>query len=337
MQRQQAIRVRQRQVVVAGARRHRQQRHPDGHRHLGDQCLGAVVAGHPEEVRAAAGTHVRTVGRPPPPAGTVDNGAVRSRLQAIAQDTVAVIDRGGYDQVRLGAQIDRAVAGTRLYAPDDPLPPPSRPAAAPAVTVTNESTLDAARRLGGDVAALNFASARSPGGGFLNGAQAQEESLARASALYPCLLAAGDFYTYHRAHPDLAYSDRIVYSPEVPVFKDDTGILLPAPYPVSFLTAAAPNRAAMARNQPDAVPRVPALLARRAARVLAVAAAHGHRRLVLGAWGCGVFGNDPATVATILAAALRDAPWFDEVVFAVLDRPGGATYTAFTEALTARR
>ena len=58
-------------------------------------------------------------------------------------------------------------------------------------------------------------------------------------------------------------------------------------------------------------------LPRRAARVLAVAAAHGHRRIVLGAWGCGVFGNDPATVAEAFAEALRQHP-MDHVVFAVL-------------------
>jgi hypothetical protein len=154
------------------------------------------------------------------------------------------------------------------------------------IQVTAESTLEAARRLGGDVACLVFASARNPGGGFLNGAQAQEESLARSSALYP----------------------------------------------VSFLTAAAPNRAAIARSQAALLPTVPAVLERRAARVLAVAAAHGHRRLVLGAWGCGVFGNDPATVAAAFASALRSSPWFDEVVFAVLDRQTGTpTRAAFVK------
>ena len=248
---------------------------------------------------------------------------------------MAVIERGGYGDVSFADRIARAVAGTRLYAPGDPLPAPTAVTAAPRLTVTNESTLDAARRLGGDVAALNFASARSPGGGFLNGAQAQEESLARASALHPCLLAAGDFYAHHRSHPDLLYSDRVIYSPAVPVFKDDTGTLLPSPYPVSFLTAAAPNAAALQRNRPADLPRVPEVLARRTDRVLAVAAAHGHRRLVLGAWGCGVFGNDPAQVADIFAAALARAPWFGEVVFAVLDHHRDTpTYRAFARAFT---
>lgn len=243
---------------------------------------------------------------------------VSSRLRAIARETVTIAERGAYGDVVIGDQVGRAVAGTRLHLPDDELESAEkRPA--PTIQVTGETTLAAARRLGGDLACLVFASARNPGGGFLNGAQAQEESLARSSALYPCLRAAADFYAYHRAHEELTYSDRVIYSPAVPVFRDDKGNLLQAPYPVSFLTAAAPNRSAIARTQPEHLADVPAILGRRAARVLAVAAAHGHRRLLLGAWGCGVFGNEPATVAAAFAGALGKSPWFDEVVFAALD------------------
>jgi len=201
--------------------------------------------------------------------------------------------------------------------------------------VTDESSLAATLRLGGDVACLNFASARSPGGGFLKGAQAQEESLARGSALYHCLLAAQPFYDHHRADPSLAYSDRVIYSPAVPVFRDGHDRLLPRPYPVAFLTCAAPNATQIRLRQPELIPALPGLLRRRAGRVLAVAAAHGHRRLVLGAWGCGVFGNDPAVVAAAFAGALREVPAFDEVVFAVLDRPGGPIRRAFAEAFPA--
>lgn len=93
---------------------------------------------------------------------------------------------------------------------------------------------------------------------------------------------------------------------------------------MSFLTAAAPNLGALLCNQPaKADEAAPALLAR-ARPVLAVAAAHGQRRLVLGAWGCGVFRNDPAVVADAFASALDGAAgWFDQVVFAVLDHTRG--------------
>ncbi|XVV07628.1 TIGR02452 family protein [Actinosynnema sp. CA-248983] len=260
-----------------------------------------------------------------------------SRLRAIARDTVTIAERGSYT-TREGGLVDvsdavrRAVAGTRLHLPDDALDLP-QPIDVPArVEVTGETTLAATRRLGGNVACLVFASARNPGGGFLNGAQAQEESVARGSALYPCLRAAGDFYAFHRAHDDLTYSDRVIHSPDVPVFRDDKGALLPEPYPVSFLTAAAPNRTAILRNTPDRAPDVPAILERRAGRVLRVAAAHGHRRLVLGAWGCGVFGNEPAVVAGAFAGALRSSGFFEHVVFAVFDRQvGRPVFGAFAE------
>lgn len=259
-----------------------------------------------------------------------------ARLRAIAQETVTIAEQGHYDgpdgRVEIAAQVAASVAGTRLHLPDDALPAPGAINTAPRIEVTPESTLWAARRVGNNPAVLNFASARNPGGGFRTGAQAQEESLARASAMYPCLLKAGAFYDHHRGNPSLLYTDRIIYTPSVPVFRDDKGRLLPDAYPASFLVSAAPNRSAITRNQPEAIPQIRGALQRRATRVLQVAAAHGHRELILGAWGCGVFGNDPAEVAAVFAATLRDCPWFDLVVFAILDR-GGNTRRAFEEAL----
>jgi uncharacterized protein (TIGR02452 family) len=54
-----------------------------------------------------------------------------------------------------------------------------------------------------------------------------------------------------------------------------------------------------------------------------VAAHHGHRVLVLGAWGCGVFQNDPHEVAAVFAELLASPKLeraFARVVFAVYDR-----------------
>lgn len=259
----------------------------------------------------------------------------------MATETMAIIEGGGYRSpagrdVRIGASVTDAVAGTRLYLPDEALLAQlPRNSGGPVTEVTNETSLSAARRMGPDAACLVFASAKSPGGGFLSGAQAQEESIARSSALYPCQSAAGEFYNFHRRQGDLRYSDRVIYSPRVPVFRADDGALLEEPYTVSFLTAAAPNLGAVVTSQPTAAGSVPGVLAARAARVLSVAAAHGHRRLVLGAWGCGVFRNDPAVVAETFARQLaRTQGHFDHVIFAVLDRQRGTpAHAAFTRAL----
>lgn len=259
------------------------------------------------------------------------------RLREIARQTVAIAESGRYrsgtgDDVDIGEAVRAAVAWTRLFLPDADYGTVGADSTggAASVEVTYESTLMAARRVGRDAACLVFASAKNPGGGFLGGAKAQEESIARSSALYPCLLSAPDFYAFHRSQRDLRYSDRVIYSPNVPVFRDDKGNLLNQPYTTSFLTAAAPNLGAILRNQPKHAADVPAVLARRARLVLQVAASHGHRRLVLGAWGCGVFRNDPAVVADAFAAALQAVGGFDLVVFAVRDgQPGTPVYHAF--------
>lgn len=264
-----------------------------------------------------------------------------ARLRAIAAETVAIVQAGGYRApsggwVDIAAAVAAAVSGTRLHLPDDPLPSEGTGNPPPPVEVTNESTLAAARRIGGEPAALVFASARKPGGGFQSGARAQEEDIARASALHACLAAVPAFYAHHRAATDLRYSDRVIYSPGVPVFRDDSGQLLDQPYRAAMITAAAPNLHAVVSNQPHLAESVPQVVRNRAVRVLRVAAAHGRRRMVLGAWGCGVFGNDPAVVADAFAAALQQVDAFEHVVFAVLDRaPGTPTYRAFAERLGA--
>ncbi|MBO0869186.1 MAG: TIGR02452 family protein [Micromonosporaceae bacterium] len=258
-------------------------------------------------------------------------------LRSIAEETVEIARQGGYRTaaghwVDISAAVAGAVAGTRLYLPDEALPvvPAAVRASGPVVEVTSESTLDAGRRLGEGCAALVFASARNPGGGFLGGAKAQEEAIARSSALYACQTTVPEYYEHHRSVRDLRYSDRVIYAPAVPVFRDNQLRLLDQPYRIGMLVAAAPNLGAILRNRPELAGTVPAVLRARAVRVLRVAAAHGHRQLALGAWGCGAFRNDPVLVAEVFAAALREVDAFDRVVFAVLDRrPGAPARTAF--------
>ncbi|MFC8422894.1 TIGR02452 family protein [Streptomyces sp. NPDC057236] len=251
-----------------------------------------------------------------------------ARLRGIARETETIVAAGAYrapggHEVSIGAAIEAAARGTRTYGPQ-PVPFPAFRPAGTRFEVTGESSLEAARRLADGVAVLNFASARNPGGGYLNGAQAQEEALCRASALYTCLLRAAGFYDHHRTHRDPFYTDRVIHSPAVPVFRDDRGRLLDEPFTAGFLTSPAPNAGVILRTAPERADEVPHALVVRAGRVLETAAAHGYRRLVLGAWGCGVFRNDPARVAAAFRSHLepggRFAGAFAHVVFGILDR-----------------
>jgi uncharacterized protein (TIGR02452 family) len=280
---------------------------------------------------------------------------VSARLRGLARDTENIVAAGGYRapdgrEHRIAAAVEAAREGTRLFGPQ-PVPTPAPRPTATRIEVTGESSLQAARRLataparpgsgpaapGNGTAVLNFASARNPGGGHLNGAQAQEEALCRASALYTCLMRAPEFYAHHRAHRDPFYTDRVIHSPAVPVFRDDRGRLLDEPFTTGFLTSPAPNAGVILRRTPERAPEIPGALAERAGRVLETAAAVGHRRLVLGAWGCGVFRNDPVQVAGAFRALIgpggRFAGAFEHVVLAILDRtPAGRTRAAFEDA-----
>lgn len=272
----------------------------------------------------------------------------RSSRMELARQTVEIADRGTYTTssgrtVSIAESIQACVEGTRFFPAEEleqlrrrVLSEPA-PGHRTAFEVVNETTLAGIARLsanaGGPVAALNFASAKNPGGGFLNGSQAQEESLARSSALYPSLLQAEEYYRRHRECSSPLYTDAMILSPGCPVFRDDAGRLLEAPQTVAFITSAAPNAGATADHRPQDLPQIPEVFRRRSEYVLALAAAHGYRQLILGAWGCGVFRNDPEVVAASFAGHLRDGAWsgrFERVLFSVLDHsPGQDTLAAF--------
>lgn len=259
-------------------------------------------------------------------------------LAGVAKETLEIIERGSYrapsgSTVELARQIARAVCGTSLYRPAELAElvsrgtTQSRTAQLPAIEVVAETTAAGARRLlevegCKHVVALNFASAKNPGGGFLGGAKAQEEDLARCSALYTCQLTQREYYDANRAHDSLLYTDHLIYSPDVPFFRDERLELLEQLFLVSVITSPAPNAGEVLRREPAAKPAIRAALEKRAAMVLAAARDRGHRTLVLGAWGCGVFRNDPAEVAGVFANHLASPAFsgaFDRVCFSIWD------------------
>ena len=258
----------------------------------------------------------------------------RKERAGIAKQTIEIMHRGTYtspggNEVDITEQLRAAREGTILYRPDDwiTLPRAEREHTTE-YRVINCTTLAAARELiaeqpGTDPMCLNFASAKNPGGGFINGSQAQEESLARASGLYACISPVRGYYGANRACRTKLYTHHVIYSPQVPVFRDDDDLLLEEPYLASMITAPACNVGAMRkRDEPDRVKLIERTMLERIDRILEISIANGHDALVLGAWGCGVFRNDPEKVARWFRQRLgagRYAGHFRQVTCAVLD------------------
>lgn len=274
----------------------------------------------------------------------------RKERAQVAHETLEILQRGQYESpggksVHIASHLEYAVKNTRLYSPhqfpevfahrDDKLGGISG-AGGMELKVKSATTLAAARMLveegqRADVLCLNFASAKNPGGGFLGGSQAQEESLARASGLFAAINPQQGMYETNRRYRSGLYTDHLIYSPLVPVFRDDDDRLLDSPYRVSMLTVPAVNAGVVREKEPENIPRIQETMLRRMEKLLSVACVHGHGTLVLGAWGCGVFKNDPAQVARwfhyhlIEDHTFRNA--FETVWFAVPDT--GKTPSAY--------
>mmetsp|Transcript_32795 Transcript_32795/g.73567 ORF Transcript_32795/g.73567 Transcript_32795/m.73567 type:complete len:340 (+) Transcript_32795:17-1036(+) len=258
----------------------------------------------------------------------------RDYRKAMAEETVQVLQQGwylgseSYEPVDIQQELDAAKEASEELEENAVLARPGKGQdASMQLEVTEETSLQALYRLaatsGGllpPMLLLNFASAKNPGGGFLGGAQAQEESLARSSGLFPCLEQFLDgMYARNRRDPrGCLYSGDMIYSPKVPFFRTDDGTFLERPVLCDVLTAPAPNRGAANEAAKD----VSAILKARILRVLQVAKAYKMQTLILGAWGCGVFRNDPLEVASLFKEALQMPDFqgcFGRVVFPIPD------------------
>ncbi len=201
------------------------------------------------------------------------------------------------------------------------------------------------------IAVLNFASATNPGGGVETGSSAQEESLCRCSTLYPTLIQDWlwqQYYQKNRDAHDNLHTDACIYSPGVIICKTDDA------YPermkekdwvtVDVITCAAPNLRLQPGNLHNPEYGVPKKIGpedlyrlhlQRAKHILHVAALNHADVLVLGAFGCGAFANDPHVVAKANADALKENKGrFRCIEFAIYCQPHETVnYDAFKRAL----
>ena len=130
------------------------------------------------------------------------------------------------------------------------------------------------------------------------------------------------YYETNRAVKSLLYTDHLIYSPGVPWFRTSARNLLDDPFCASVITAPAPNAGQYRRKKQGSDEQLIETLRRRAGYILAVAADNNHQDLLLGAWGCGVFRNDPSVVAKVFADHLFEGDYkncFQNITFAIYD------------------
>lgn len=279
----------------------------------------------------------------------------RNTRKTIAEETVCILEKGSYKSpsgalISLTQNLKESKAHTVCYKPEEISALICNEAARKTdqraeIKVSNQTSLQAAQDLNNqgceDVVCLNFASAKNPGGGFLGGSEAQEEALCRPSALYASLATQlNTYYEINRNCKNALYTNHIIYSPGVSIFRNEDGELLEKTWNLSFVTSPAPNKGAIEKNSPHLVTEIETIFRQRIESVLAVMVAKGHRNLVLGAWGCGVFRNDPADVSLWFYEALVKNNWqshFEHICFGVLDHSRDLSiYHAFEKQFSRR-
>lgn len=279
---------------------------------------------------------IKPVGKQARIAGTHLSSLLKNNpLQVIAKENLDIIKSGMYSPnedvyVNISDLIDHSVNGTKYFPYDSA---PDIKSTVMVIEVTPETTNQAAVRLlkegNKNIVALNFASATNPGGGWLHGALAQEEDLCRRSVLYECLRGSTEYYNKNIPNGKKGYSDGMIYSPSVSFIRDEDYKLLEVPYSLSIITAPAPNVWQMEDPSEDNLREI---FKRRTGKILRIAAEYKHKTIILGAWGCGAFGNNAQMVAEAFDDALREVPVFEHVCFAVYDtHKGQPTFNTFND------
>ena len=254
--------------------------------------------------------------------------------KAIANETLAIMEQGYYylndEKIDIKEQQQACIEKTILLSPEQGeqvLKNYNTPAKSAShnteIMVWDCSTVEAIltlSKMDKKPSVLNFASAKNPGGGFIGGAMAQEESLATSSCLYYSLLSKEDYYKNNRACRSMMYTDHAIYSPDVVFFRDGK-FQLHKPTLASVLTLPAVNMGQVLLKGEDKT-KAEQIMKRRMKLALAIFADQGCQHLILGAYGCGVFRNDPSQIAAWWKEHITEyfSDTFKTIIFAILDR-----------------
>lgn len=181
------------------------------------------------------------------------------------------------------------------------------------ITVVNEDCLVVAKRLQNPLV-LVMASQKNPGGGVLSGARAQEEDVFRRTNLIKIIPAIKPEYP-------LVTDNKGIYCFDVDVLRDteENNYAVIDPYKISAFIIPALNQRSNDRFADDYWNK----MGERVRTIFEAAKLYDHRNLVLGAFGCGVFGNDPWKVSAVFRNVIREySNYFDNIVFACMCAEG---------------
>ena len=237
-----------------------------------------------------------------------------NRLTSIAKETVSIGDAGFYNinsrqKIEIKEEIYDMIENTRVIKGEpcsDILAYTRNNLEMSNVLVTERTTNEAIEHWYGTegvskIIILNFASAKNPGGGFLKGSRAQEEQLCYRSLLYKSLVTKmKEFYEVGRENPrDGLYHNLAIYSKKVPFIRNEALELI-EPMFVDVITCPAVNRGVAEKNR-IANTTILVEMYNRCNLVMDTILENleDSAVVILGAFGCGVFKNNPSQVADI--------------------------------------
>lgn len=265
----------------------------------------------------------------------------QQELRQISYETLSVIAGENYSVngriYNMRSMVLDMVDETVLYKPQDVIGYSIGFPMKPHYYLYNMSTIGAILKnqtlLNQRIGVLNFASAIKAGGGWLNGKVAQEEDIMRKTNAFVSLLSQDEFYLSHSISNPV-YSDSIIYTKNASIIRDDDFNFI-KPQTINLYTCAAVNLTEMKKLNPQYSSKED--MHHRIYRILSLMAQNHEETIVLGAFGCGVFGNNPTDIADIFFDVLvlkKLEDEFKNIIFAIYDNnPLQQNYNAFKKML----
>lgn len=248
----------------------------------------------------------------------------------VSRETIKVMNNGFYtnskDEVKsIQESLQKSIENCLLFKPDFEYKHPETKVGEGVIEVVAEDIISCSYRLvvtekRSNCVILNFANGVHPGGGWAHYAMAQEECIMRASGGYASMIAKQEFYQSN-SHNSALSTDSLIYSPDVPFFRNSKNKFLEEPFSISMITSPAVIAAACHLSQK----KIREIMEKRCRKIIQCAINQKDKVIALGAFGCGAFRNDPNVIAGIFKQILIDEDYksyFDYIVFPIPEYHG---------------